>query len=308
MTEIILKKRGRKPKNKDISNNDTVQLVKKKRGRKPTGKIIDIHKEFDSNFPDCIIAHLPLSSKDISQITGEVKSNESNIVKSDFVINLDNNEHKHNMVDKCINCTKFEQQYNELKNAINKEHYIEKNLEKRKHICNYKLVSIIDGEQKWNNKTDIWCWWCCNPFDNIPVGLPEKFDNKTFYLHGSFCSLNCAHAYNLNINDCKIWERYSLLKFLKFTIFNDDNDIIIASPPREALNVFGGHLSINDFRNKSIILTKEFRYLLPPLIAITGIIDEVPKDKSLSINNQLKLKRSKPILSFNTNLLQMMKK
>ena len=37
--EIVKKKRGRKPKNKD--NNEPVEIkIPKKRGRKPTGKIL----------------------------------------------------------------------------------------------------------------------------------------------------------------------------------------------------------------------------------------------------------------------------
>ena len=41
---------------------------------------------------------------------------------------------------------------------------------------------------------------------------------------GCFCSYNCAAAYNLNMNDYNIWNRYSLLKKM-YEPFFDDLDI-----------------------------------------------------------------------------------
>jgi hypothetical protein len=164
------------------------------------------------------------------------------------------------------------------------------------------------------------CWWCCHQFDSIPIGLPEKYINDTFHLYGCFCSFNCAQAYNLNTNDNKVWEIYSLLNFFKKKICDLNNiqyknyDYICSSPPRQSLNIFGGPLTIEDFRNSLNSLTKNYNYILPPMIPLIGILEIIPNEitpnniKIKNINNNLKLKRSKPLHSFNSNLLQLMKK
>ena len=58
-----------------------------------------------------------------------------------------------------------------------------------------------------DRKTDICCWWCCHKCD-VPLSLPEKLYDDTFHVFGCFCSFNCAAAYNVNLNDYKIWEDY----------------------------------------------------------------------------------------------------
>ena len=71
----VKKKRGRKPKVKDINEEPKVL---KKRGRKPTGRIISVKNhelstlEYDEN---CIIAHIPLKQVDIDNKLHETKNN-----------------------------------------------------------------------------------------------------------------------------------------------------------------------------------------------------------------------------------------
>ena len=73
-------------------------------------------------------------------------------------------------------------------------------------------------------------------------------------------------------------------------------------------------MTIEDFRNSLYTLTKKYNYILPPMIPLIGILEIIPQDftptnvKIKNINNNLKLKRSKPLPSFNSNLLQLMKK
>ena len=42
------------------------------------------------------------------------------------------------------------------------------------------------------------CFWCCEQFDSVPVGIPIKKLNNTFYMYGNFCSPECAAAYIFN--------------------------------------------------------------------------------------------------------------
>jgi len=304
MDEEIPKKRGRKPKIVDLN----IVVDKKKRGRKPTGKIIDLNSNTLDSVSNCIIAHLPLNNKDITKITGsslkilenENKINENKIVSS---INININD---DICDsyRCERCTLLEKQCLDLKNKLN-EVNLNKNIERKQYICKLNIVDISNNNLIWKEKTDISCWWCCNKFETVPIGLPEKYINSNFYVHGCFCSFNCAHSYNINLNDSKIWDRYSLLNFMKIKIDNtNDIEVIIPAPPRQALEMFGGPMNIEEFRMSSLYLTKQYIHLLPPMIPIYGILDELPRNQNNK--NNFKLKRSKPLLSQNNNLLQMM--
>jgi hypothetical protein len=357
MNEENIKKRGRKPKlnnnnnnnnNSNIINNeDNNNIIKKKRGRKPTGKIIELNKTVINNndYPNCIIAHLPISNKDILKITkqnNKIITENKNLSIEEINININDCEtHKNNKSITLNNfnsgdlnksyCTKCEtlekkcsdltDKIKELENQINQERHINPIINiKEHHICDVKIHNINNNKMEWEKKTDTYCWWCCHNFDNIPIGLPEKYINDTFHLYGCFCSFNCAQAYNLNTNDNKIWERYSLLNFFKKKIcdLNDikykNYDYINSAPPRQSLNIFGGPMTIDDFRNSLYTLTKNYNYILPPMIPLIGILEIIPQEltptnvKIKNINNNLKLKRSKPLPSFNSNLLQLMKK
>ena len=357
MNEEIKKKRGRKPKiinittpinniNEDNNNN----IIKKKRGRKPTGKIIELNKTIINNndYPNCIIAHLPISNKDILKITKQknkiiTENKNSSIEEINLNINCDNKHNKDNNATTlninhynsndlnkfyCNNCEILEKKninltdkIKELEEQINQERHINPIINiKECHICDVKIHNINNNKIEWMTTTNTSCWWCCHQFDSIPIGLPEKYINDTFHLYGCFCSFNCAQAYNLNTNDNKVWEIYSLLNFFKKKICDLNNiqyknyDYICSSPPRQSLNIFGGPLTIEDFRNSLNSLTKNYNYILPPMIPLIGILEIIPNEitptniKIKNINNNLKLKRSKPLHSFNSNLLQLMKK
>ena len=358
MNEENIKKRGRKPKlinnNNNNNNNENENenenekknnIIKKKRGRKPTGKIIELNKTIINNndYPNCIIAHLPISNKDILKITKqnnklitenknlsieEINKNINDDNKNNKLITLNNfNSGDLNKL-YCTKCEVLEKKCNdlidkikELDEQINQERHINPIINiKEHHICDVKIHNINNNKIEWSKTTDTCCWWCCHKFDTIPIGLPEKFINDTFHLYGCFCSFNCAQAYNLNTNDNKIWEIYSLLNFLKKKICDLNNiqyknyDYICSAPPRQSLNIFGGPMTIDDFRNSLYTLTQNYNYILPPMIPLIGLLEIIPQEltpinlKIKNINNNLKLKRSKPLPSFNSNLLQLMKK
>ena len=339
MNEDNLKKRGRKPKilnnNSNTSNisntsnnEENNMIVKRKRGRKPTGKIIEINKSLLStnDFPNCIIAHLPISNKDILKITKQNNTDiDNSIIQNIQEINIGINEDNNNNnidalkitnltscdLDKmpCNKCDILEkkchdliQKVKELEEQLSQEKYINPIVNvKEQHICNLKLNNLNNNVIEWTTKTDLCCWWCCHKFDTVPLGLPERYLNDTFYLYGCFCSFNCAQAYNLNTNEHKIWERYSLLNFLKKKICDNNNieyknfDFICPAPPRQALNIFGGIMTIEEFRNSMFILTKTYNYILPPMIPLIGVLETLPQEltptniKIKNINNNLKI-------------------
>ncbi|KAJ3229598.1 hypothetical protein HDU81_005231 [Chytriomyces hyalinus] len=53
-------------------------------------------------------------------------------------------------------------------------------------------------EGGYPTETDVCCWWCTEPFQSAPIGIPKKRDEETgvFHVVGCFCSWNCAVAFN----------------------------------------------------------------------------------------------------------------
>lgn len=211
---------------------------------------------------------------------------------------------------------------NEIKMEKIEEKITEINIESNKS-CKKKVIRPIlkyyneyNMKKEWPMSSNMNCFWCFHNFDNIPCALPIKINNNIFYVFGNFCSKECASAYNFDSNDTEnvIWERYSLLNYL-YSIINNDNDLKIKlAPPRLALTAFGGYLSINEFR-ESFDLNKNYKVIFPPMIPIIPSIEEnnkdilkkkgsfyvpIDKERIKQVNNDLRLKRKKPITNKNT--------
>lgn len=167
-----------------------------------------------------------------------------------------------------------------------------------------KLISINDNKQVVVEQTDIACWWCSCGFKNVPCFLPDRFYNGTYHVLGCFCSLNCASAYNLSINDYRVWERQSLINQMYKDMFKEDITVTPA-PKREILKKYGGILTIEEYRHGFKHSDKEFRYLLPPLTPIIPIIEQSYGFKS-DPKSHLRIKRTKPLPNSHNNLIETM--
>ena len=103
----------------------------------------------------------------------------------------------------------------------------------------------------WPRTTDIWCWHCAHSFTTMPVPLVSRYDHERRLpiCYGIFCSPNCARAYAREHKPLS-WTRtmiyYSLVLHKSFGI----NPSLSSRPawPKERLKVFGGDLSIEEFR------------------------------------------------------------
>lgn len=302
----VPKKRGRKPKVKD----ETVKVLKK-RGRKPKEKIYtikDVNKAyFDDNKNETLILHLPIKKADVNNEEPKPMIND-NLHFFDFD---DNEKNELNEINNNADNIKIN-----LININDKEE--DKNTKLEHHKVNNVLYEFISSniDKEWPVKTSTYCWWCCHPFDNTPCALPENYVKNKFYVYGCFCSFNCATSYNFSINDNEMWERYSLLNLLYSKIYNTKFIKINMSPPRETLRIFGGYMSIEEFRENSIKNDKNYRVVKPPLISIIPKIEEtnyninrnkityIPLNKELveKAENTMKLKREKPIVNPNYTL------
>ena len=169
------------------------------------------------------------------------------------------------------------------------------------------------GHHDDRSTSRICCWWCCHTFSTNPVCLPLKVNKDKFEMYGHFCSFNCACAYLFNTPEYRdqIWTIYSLLNFLFRKMHSVVGEIKIRpAPPRQDLQMFGGCLTIDEFRHRNLNNDKQFKLLIPPMTFAFPQVEEIryetkiPVDRAKIHNAEesLKLKRNKPILDTNHTL------
>ena len=136
----------------------------------------------------------------------------------------------------------------------------------------------ISNEVKENNQINLYdnrnssaCFWCCHNIDQTLYGMPYNYDsiNDTYLIYGSFCSLQCANAYNFSIHSGsdKVWEINSWIQMLGKRY--GYNNTIRPAPSRYLLQMFGGNMTIEEYRDAHINNDKTFILNIPPMISIS---------------------------------------
>lgn len=217
------------------------------------------------------------------------------------------------------------------------------------HLRKMRLLMEFEEKNKaneWPANTNIHCYWCCHRFYNHPYGIPLKYVNNRFYVHGCFCSLECATAYNFGNGGSidEMWERYSLINMMAHRLFenneSEENDhkenghcddtctggsrssaigMVRQAPHRLALAMFGGHLSIEEFR--SYCPSHRLTVInFPPMMTLTQQVEEIndtdvqsthkyvpiPSERIDRYQKEIKLKRTKPLVNKNNTLINAM--
>jgi hypothetical protein len=134
----------------------------------------------------------------------------------------------------------------------------------------YKFVHNSD----WLEKTDVHCWWCCHQFESLPIGLPIDFDTATkkFRVKGVFCSFACMVAYK---NEQKYRNKDSLIKYMyKKLGEGNGNSVLPCAPPRCVLKMFGGDLTIEEFRS-STNENKMYKMIEYPMFMSKEYVEEI---------------------------------
>lgn len=181
-----------------------------------------------------------------------------------------------------------------------------------------RLLTEFEEKSKtgeWPSSTRVHCYWCCHKFDNAPYGLPIKYALGQFHVTGCFCSLECACAYNFasreSVDECM--NRSSLINMLSARIGHGGH--VRPAPDRLALDIFGGHMSIKEFRGfygtpRQVLLNS------PPMLAVTQQVEEVNESDMRSeykyipldservtrYQEKIRLKRTKPLVNFRNTL------
>jgi hypothetical protein len=122
------------------------------------------------------------------------------------------------------------------------------------------------------NWRELCCWHCCHACPSDPICLPNSYDRRAdvFHVFGLFCSLQCAKAYLLEHSAFGSGDRALLLQYLATRFFGHSGAPARPAPPRHRLRMFGGDLSIEDFRKEHEFLTT---VLTPPLISTPEVYE-----------------------------------
>lgn len=283
--QVIKRKRGRPKKSTDTK----VQKKQKKSKKSKKYSLLDTQPKIPiQKITESVLVHLPINidkflqqdifydnqflnydNKIIEPLPYDPKGNNNNI----FYENIIKQEEE----------KKLEIENKKEYNLHDKDKYVNKKV--KEILVQYNDFNKI---KQWPNSIDIKCWWCCHNFENTPCGIPIKYNKEedTFYVYGSFCSLNCALSYNFHSNIDTKWERAGLIKLLHNKTYNTDEDINYA-PERECLKDFGGYMTIEEFRNNNI---QQYNINYPPMLSIIPQMEEIKIIKETNRENDFQKK------------------
>lgn len=146
--------------------------------------------------------------------------------------------------------------------------------------ANVKMVYISKGKTKIKkNKEGLSCFYCTEPFKGEGAVLIDSKVGDKLRVYGCTCSLNCSMTHDIESGDPRTWEKVALYNELYRKITGND-DTLVPAPNKLLLKKFGGKLSIKKFRKNSVIMSKTYRYVIPPMIPIIPVIEEDMSDRS----------------------------
>jgi hypothetical protein len=164
---------------------------------------------------------------------------------------------------------------------------------------NYNFIILNDFKDNYPLKTNVCCWWCCHKFDSIPLGIPKKYDSSgdEFQVTGCFCSIECVYSYVLD-NKYNYSKVYPIdIKFMYKKISGDENfkmsDTLRKAPPRQILKMFGGKLSIDEFRKSNYKISVLHAPLTSSFLTCETIEYKGIKKPVEFIKNDLDIRRKK---------------
>ena len=164
-------------------------------------------------------------------------------------------------------------------------------------------------------QVDIACFWCCHSFEWRPVVLPVRDQGEYLQVQGNYCSPECAMSFLFDSNQDSYarWEQLSLLNRVYST-----GKAIKPAPPRQVLKLFGGPMSIQEYRGLVQDAKLRVDIHLPPMVSLLATMDTKPidfydvsltknvmetvKERLAKAEEVLKLKRTKPLKAWESTL------
>ena len=187
---------------------------------------------------------------------------------------------------------------------------------------NLKSTLLVQFKDSAEVKTipqtsDVACFWCCHVFTNRPIVLPMRDTGEHLQVIGNFCSPECACSYlfDMRQDSHTRWEQLALL----YRVYGEAcQGKIQPAPARNTLKLFGGGLSITEYRG--LIQSHKVRIdiHLPPMVSILATMDTKPidfydssltkgasetiKERLQKAEEVLRLRRTKPLKAWESTL------
>lgn len=131
------------------------------------------------------------------------------------------------------------------------------------------------------------CHWCCHGFDSKPVGIPMVYRRGKFWVQGNYCGYACAAAailYDRSKWNYQPTESYALLHLLYRKVHGKNvptTFFLRPAPSRETLQMFGGPLTIDEFRGASYKEERQMECFTPPFVSLVSTVEEITIERSL---------------------------
>jgi hypothetical protein len=138
---------------------------------------------------------------------------------------------------------------------------------------------------KNDNSRNEMCYWCCHSINDRVYGMPIRYDpggtgglygsERAFSIYGSFCSLQCVAAHNFSVHggSDRAFEINSWIQMLSRR--HGFEGAVRPAPSRYLLKMFGGSLSIEEFRNAHCNPAKTYVLNIPPMISVPSQMESV---------------------------------
>lgn len=206
------------------------------------------------------------------QVSGEPKKGKKNLMNT-MVKSLSNKDE--NII---LQLPLTQSHVNKLVNLNKPDAFTPEPIPYEKNCCfvneDYNSVEHVDFSEDdvktSANRIQQCCFWCCHSIEYKSFGMPLSYDNSTdtYVVYGSFCSLQCANAYNFSTNRGSdvLWEINSMIQMIGK--HHGITNFIRPAPSKYLLKMFNGYLSIEEFRKLHKNNDSSHVLNLPPMISI----------------------------------------
>jgi hypothetical protein len=262
-------------------------IIPKKRGRKPNGgKIINKQPDIVTNqsFQIPVMLHLRCKLSDLSCNNIPPHSNDT---YDPYIIDTE-------MAQNHANNIEVNEQSTNNNNTNNTT---------IQNTINYKLkeLEIILHTNNVNDKKSA-CFYCTYSFEHIQFYIPKSYESTGYKVYGCFCSPECATAFlfNEHLDSSVKFERYSILNHMYGSICNYTQNIKPAPNPYYMLDKFYGNLTIQEYRSLFkrehcfLILDKPLTRIMPELYEEN---ENIIHSKILNNPNHIKIKKPKHLFN-----------
>ncbi len=190
-------------------------------------------------------------------------------------------------------------------------------IEKYKNITLMVQYKESSDVKELPSSTNVACFWCCHGFEGRPVVLPVRDEGEHLQVYGNFCCPECAMSYLFDIRQDS-HTRWEQLALLNRVYAESVGGIIRPAPSRSVLKMFGGPMSIEEYRGVIRKGVARIDVHIPPMISLLSTMDTKPidfYDASLTKNvmetvkerlqkaeEVLKLRRTKPLKAWESTL------